>query len=142
MPASFRGDKFFLSNMYPCPVNYAGTLYPSSEHAYQASKSNNQEVRELISKLKDGWTAKGRGKNIRVRDNWNEIRVEVMREILIAKFSQNEELKQMLIDTGKERLVEENDWNDTFWGVCNGKGENILGRLLMSVRMLANRGKL
>jgi len=50
------------------------------------------------------------------------------------KFKQ-EDLKQMLLDTGDQELVEGNTWNDTFWGVCRGEGQNNLGKILMKVRM-------
>ena len=57
-----------------------------------------------------------------------------MEDICRAKFTQNEELKKKLIDTGDATLIEGNTWNDTFWGVCNGVGENNLGKILMKIR--------
>ena len=63
-----------------------------------------------------------------------------MYEIVLAKFSQNEYLKRRLLETGNALLIEGNDWGDTYWGVCNGRGKNKLGKILMRVRTeLANK---
>jgi len=58
-----------------------------------------------------------------------------MEELLFIKFGGKEPLlTRALIATGDTELIEGNDWEDTFWGVCNGMGENNLGKLLMKVR--------
>ena len=57
-----------------------------------------------------------------------------MYEICKIKFTTNPNLAKRLLDTGDEELIEGNDWNDIFWGVCNGKGENNLGKILMRIR--------
>jgi len=57
-----------------------------------------------------------------------------MSEIVYAKFMQNPALQKLLLNTGDDPIVEENSWNDTFWGTCNGKGVNNLGKILMNVR--------
>ena len=57
-----------------------------------------------------------------------------MYEIVKDKFSRNPELRVKLLNTGDIELIEGNYWGDTFWGVCNGKGENHLGKILMRVR--------
>ena len=68
-----------------------------------------------------------------LRPDWEEVKVQVMRELLYAKFSE-EPLRGMLKATGDQHLEEGNNWGDTFWGVCRGRGENWLGKLLMEVR--------
>lgn len=59
-----------------------------------------------------------------------------MEEIVRAKFSENETLKNMLLATGDAELKEGNTWNDTFWGIDQktGSGENHLGKILMKIR--------
>jgi ribA/ribD-fused uncharacterized protein len=69
-----------------------------------------------------------------VRPDWDMARLEVMRTIVLAKFS-DPALRALLLATGDEELVEHNYWNDRFWGVCAGNGENHLGKILMEVRM-------
>ena len=78
--------------------------------------------------------AKRYGKAVSMRPNWDEIKVRVMCEIVEAKFTQNPNLTNMLLATEDAILIEGNTWGDTFWGVCDGKGENNLGKVLMRVR--------
>ena len=73
-------------------------------------------------------------RTLRLRPNWEEKKVSIMREIVLAKFTQNEELGRKLVKTGSAVLQEGNYWGDTFWGICKGKGGNWLGRILMEVR--------
>ena len=69
-----------------------------------------------------------------LRDDWEAVKIQIMYQIVYAKFSQNPLLKQKLLDTGDAYLQEGNTWYDTFWGVCNGVGQNNLGYILMRVR--------
>lgn len=130
----FRNENSFLSNFYPAKVEFDGIIYPTSEHAFQAQKSIDIQMRRTISEEETPGKAKRRGKKIRLRKGWKDIRLYIMREIIIAKFTQNRDLKTKLLATGNEELVEGNKWNDTFWGICNGIGENHLGKILMEVR--------
>ena len=57
-----------------------------------------------------------------------------MYEIVLAKFTQNPDLKKKLLATGDEHLEEGNTWGDTIWGTVDGVGENRLGKILMRVR--------
>jgi hypothetical protein len=56
--------------------------------------------------------------------------------LLMQKFTRHPQLARELVGTGDAELVEGNTWGDEFWGVCNGRGSNQLGRLLMEVRAL------
>lgn len=129
----FRGEFFFLSNMYKTAIIYDGFKYQSSEAAYQAQKCKKEEDK-IVFTLLNGIDSKERGRKIDIREDWDQVKVNIMREILYAKFTQNETLKEKLIETGDTLLIEGNNWNDTFWGVCNGYGENMLGKLLMELR--------
>jgi hypothetical protein len=123
----------FLSNFYPVPIGYEGKEYKSVEHAYQAAKTLDLVERERIRACFTAAQAKKAGKTVKVRTNWDEIKIDVMRQLLEQKFNQNP-MKQWLIATRGSVLIEANHWNDTFWGVCRGKGENHLGKLLMQIR--------
>ena len=97
--------------------------------------TSNPIIDQIISSIKATASfSKIAGGLVAMRSDWNEIKVQVMREILYAKFSQNPELKQKLLATVTDYLEETNTWYDTFWGVCKGKGENWLGKLLMELR--------
>lgn len=128
----FFGDYRFLSNFHACPVWYEGDLYPTSENAYQAAKVEHLEDRRKFYYCPPKY-ARLAGRRVALRGDWEAIKVEVMRTVLVSKFS-NPDLKQMLLDTGEVMLVEGNWWGDRFWGVCNGSGENTLGKLLMQLR--------
>lgn len=134
MISGFFGEHRFLSNFYPAPIVVDGLEWPSVEHAYQAAKSDNFEIREIIRKLPKANMAKDMGGRIECRPNWKEIRLLVMERLLRLKFAPGTELARRLIATQPHELVENNWWSDHYWGVCDGWGENNLGLLLMLVR--------
>jgi hypothetical protein len=121
----------FMSNMYILPQPIF-TLYHSSENFYMAMKTEDKGERIVISKLTPA-KSKRYAKTLELREDWEDIKVEVMRAALNMKF-RIPELKEKLLATEFAYLEETNWWNDTFWGVCKGEGENMLGKLLMQVR--------
>lgn len=130
---SFFGPYRFLSNFEPCTVEYDGMTYNCSEAAYQAAKTTDVSLRIAFTTM-NGSKAKFAGQKLPIRADWNDIKVDVMYQIVKDKFSRNPELRQKLLSTGTLQLIEGNYWGDTFWGVFNGKGENHLGKILMRVR--------
>lgn len=130
---SFRGKYFFLSNFYKAPVIYDGLQYHSNETAFQAQKTLDERRRLFFIKV-DPSRAKRLGRSLSLREDWEDIKDKIMYDICMAKFTQNLDLKQKLLDTKNEELVEGNDWGDCYWGKCNGKGENKLGKILMTIR--------
>ena len=130
---SFRNEYSFLSN-YSCSPFYIDTvLFPTMEHYFQASKASNQEDYLRIAYAPTPGDAKRLGRRIQLRPNWEEVKDNVMLIGLRKKFA-DPELHDLLLATGDEELVEGNYWGDTYWGVCNGIGQNKLGKLLMQVR--------
>ena len=134
MIRSFKGRYRFLSNFYPCQIKWEGKWYPTSEHAFQAAKTFDRHERELIRKLRTPGMARTAGRSVSLRADWEKKKIDIMIEILICKFSLNGNMKRLLFVTGEEELVEGNTWGDTFWGVCEGEGENWLGIILMGIR--------
>lgn len=130
---SFSGDHRFLSNFYPSVIEYEGITCPSVEHAYQAAKTFDMNARKMIASVSSPGIAKKMGQVLIIRDDWESVKVMVMHELLIKKFS-DPELRSKLMATGTSDLVEGNTWGDTFWGVCRGTGKNKLGTLLMAIR--------
>ena len=132
---SFRDEYFFLSNFYNAPVFYDGLLYQNNEAAFQAQKTLEKTDRKVFTQLAPA-EAKRRGRHVRLRDDWEEIKDGIMEEIVRAKFSQNPKLKAELLATGEAQLIEGNTWNDRYWGVDvrSGIGKNHLGKILMKVR--------
>lgn len=134
MISSFRDEYFFLSNFYPVEIKLDGIVYPNAESAFQAQKTLNVEERRKFSMLKNPVQAKRLGRKVKLRDDWEEVKLDIMTEIVSQKFLQHPHLIEMLLQTGDEELVEGNKWGDRFWGVCKGKGENHLGKILMKIR--------
>lgn len=130
----FSGPYRFLSNFFSCSISMPdGITYPTTEHAYQAYKSLDMQIRRHIVSIPTPGKAKRFGSKVDLRHDWDTVRVEVMLTCLRLKFSQ-EPYKRMLLSTGDAQLIEGNHWGDKFWGVCNGHGLNVLGELLMQVR--------
>lgn len=129
----FRGAYAFLSNFYLTPAAYEGTYYKTAEHTYQAAKTRNPEDKKNIEAAPSPGIAKRMGKAVALRKDWESIKDQVMLDILRSKFFRRS-LRKQLLNTGDAELVEVNSWGDTYWGVCKGKGENRLGKLLMQVR--------
>jgi len=113
---------------------FEGRQYPSVEHAYQAAKTLDQVERVNIGSQSTPSAAKRQGRLSTVRDNWEDIKLGVMEVLLMSKFGDNEFFKKKLLDTFPAQLIENNWWNDRYWGVCNGDGANHLGNLLMDIR--------
>jgi len=126
----------FLSNFAIVDVEYKGIVYPSVEHAFQSAKCNGKDwkIKCQDRGIKPG-KIKSLAKHVKVVENWGNLRLEVMRDCVKAKFQQ-EPFKQKLIDTGHEHIQEGNHWYDSFWGVRTdtNKGQNHLGRIIMDVR--------
>lgn len=125
----------FLSNFYEARVEYGGLTYGSNEAAFQAQKCMTEDEKIPFTEFGPG-KSKGIGCHVRLRPDWDEVKVGIMEEIVYAKFIQNPELAAKLLATGKKVLVEGNHWGDICWGVDTrtGRGENHLGRILMKVR--------
>jgi ribA/ribD-fused uncharacterized protein len=123
----------YLSNFYPSTIRFEGVLYPTVEHAYQASKTTDLKLREIIRKAPGPMEAKKLGKCLQLREDWENVRIDIMRCLIKEKFS-NPFLSHLLIKTKDADLIMNNLWNDRFWGVCRGTGENWLGKILMEIR--------
>jgi len=134
--AGFFKEYRFLSNFFMAETSYDGEIYPSSEHAYAAAKTLDLYEREVIRDAETPKEAKKLGRSVKIRKDWDEIKVAIMRQIVLDKFTRNRHLIITLIETQDEVLIEENYWKDTFWGEYNGVGENNLGKILMEIREL------
>lgn len=129
----FRGHYYFLSNFFSAPVTWDGITYQNNEAAFQSAKVLDRSIRKEFSTL-DASLAKRKGRHVQLRPDWEDVKYDIMYEICLAKFSQNEDLKIKLLKTGSEYLEEGNTWGDMIWGTVNGKGHNYLGQILMKVR--------
>ncbi len=132
----FSGEHSFLSNFYPSEVELDGMRYPTVEHAYQAAKTIDHEEREIVRSSTTPGMAKKLGKHVTIRNDWDVIKIDIMKHLVMQKFMNHPRNAELLISTGDIDLIEGNWWGDTFWGTCNGRGENHLGKILMDVRQI------
>lgn len=131
--AGFRGQFYFLSNFYAVPVKYKNITYQNSEAAFQAQKCMTEEEKRSFEHI-DPAEAKKLGRRVQMRPDWNDIKFEEMHAIVKAKFEQNPEILQKLLETEDAYIQEENTWGDRIWGTVHGAGQNLLGKILMLVR--------
>ena len=134
----FDGEYNFLSNFYPSPFEWNGITFPAVENWFQAWKTTDEDEFYAIATADTPGKSKRLGRKCTLRPDWEAIKVDVMRAGLKYKF-QNPELRNKLLSTGDEELVEGNTWHDRTWGrciceKCGGQGQNLLGQLLMELR--------
>lgn len=137
---AFRGVLAPLSNMHVCPRGVFGR--PTSEHCFVEGKTLVASERDAVRRAQSPFQAKKLGKTLTLRPDWDEVKLEVMRAVVREKFSADPELAALLLATGDLEIVERNPWHDRTWGVCNGAGQNLLGKVLMEVRQDLRAGAL
>lgn len=136
MIKEFRGEYRWLSNFAPCKILLDGVEYPSVEAAYMSAKSNDLSWKEFCSDRNNtAGQIKKASRGVKLVPNWEQIKLQVMRDCVIQKFNQ-EPYKTKLKNTGNVKIQEGNMWNDKFWGVClkTGFGLNHLGKIIMEIR--------
>ena len=139
MIRAFNNQYKWLSNFSPVALRVNGLSFPTLEHAYQAYRATNEEDREKIRTALTPGQAKRIAHSVEQDPEFPARRVEIMTKLLEAKF-RKPKLKAKLKATGKQELVEGNNWHDNFYGNCLCRpcatitGHNMLGKLLMKIR--------
>ena len=136
MIIEFQNDYRWLSNFAPVKITLGNIEYSSVEVAFLSAKSEDIEWKAFCSdETNTPGQVKKESRLINLIDNWETIKLDVMKECLIQKFTQ-EPYKSQLIATDNQHIQEGNNWNDKFWGVClkTNEGQNNLGKLIMKIR--------
>lgn len=131
-------EYYVFDNFSSFQVEYKGKIYPTSEHAYQSSKfvKTDKELAERIRNAKSAHEAfkLAEANKDKKEKNWDDIKLKVMKEILICKVTQHEYVMKKLLQSGDREIVEDS-WRDSYWGWGEEKkGSNMLGKLWMEVR--------
>ena len=129
----FQGEHYYLSNFFEHPFVHGGIRWRTAEAPYQASKTRDVDEQRAILRAATPGEAKRLGRRCTLRDDWEEVKEDVMLGVVRDKFA-DEPLRSRLLSTGVAILIEGNDWGDKFWGRVNGEGMNKLGQILMRVR--------
>jgi N-glycosidase YbiA len=127
----FFGEYRWLSNYHHAPILWKGLGFTSTEAAYQSSKCSNVDAARVFQNYSASDSKKHAPKPPK---NWNDVKFNIMAQIVFQKFLIHKELRESLLETGDRYLEETNHWGDQYWGVCDGVGENNLGRILMATR--------
>jgi ribA/ribD-fused uncharacterized protein len=133
---STSGEFGSFSNFAPYPVTIKGTVWPTSEHYFQAQKFAGADHEEAIRQQNSPMIAArmGRDRKKPLRPDWEVVQDDVMRAAVRAKFQQHAELRAVLLATGDATIVEHTA-KDSYWGDGgDGTGKNMLGMILMEVR--------
>ena len=133
---STTGEYGCLSNFARSWIGLKGKSWPTVEHYFQAQKFAGPEYEEVIRLCQSPMIAKrlGRSRKHPLRPDWERVKDAIMREAVLAKFTQHADLRAVLLGTGDAVLVEHTA-KDSYWGDGgDGSGRNVLGRILMSVR--------
>lgn len=125
-------QNLLTSDVRSCKNTY---LFHSVEAAFQACKSTTVKDFCKFVMLHTPSEAKKLGREIKLRRDWDAVKLEIMEQLVRQKFTNSEDLSNLLLSTGDQELIEGNYWKDTYWGVCEGRGENHLGQILMKIRI-------
>jgi N-glycosidase YbiA len=136
--------KFYkVSEEYGCFSNFSkhsfminNIFYRTAEHYFQSNKFIGTRYEEEILKVKTAIEAArmGRNRNYPLRDDWEDIKNDVMKKAVLEKFRTHNDIRGILILTGNENIIEATI-DDYYWGCgANGTGKNMLGKILMEVR--------
>ncbi|CAN0166665.1 unnamed protein product, partial [Hapterophycus canaliculatus] len=119
----FEGDFECLSNTYKCLVSLRGDPepYPSVEHALQASKTEDSELKGTIRQAKNAIEAKKLARVVKPTPEWRASSEKIVEALVRDKFRRNAKARGVLVGTGRVKLVYTNTHDDRFWGVCGGK---------------------
>ena len=132
---------------YGCFSNFSrhgfeldGFWWPTSEHYFQAQKFVTTDS-PWFDKIREAKAPKeaakmGRDRTHPLRGDWESVKDDIMQQAVLKKFETHADLREILLSTGDEEIVE-NSPIDYYWGCGkDGSGKNKLGLILMTVRIL------
>lgn len=127
-----------FSNFSQHPIHLDGYDWPTTEHYFQAQKFEDLRLQDrvrLAATPKDAAKI-GRDRKLPLRRDWEQVKDSVMLNALREKFDKNKECQEILLSTGDDYLIEDTTISgDAYWGCGkDGRGVNMLGKLLMQVR--------
>lgn len=141
----FSGEFALIDNFAETPVGidvgFGFRAYQTSEHAFAAAKAIRRYDHDRVWRAPTPGRAKALGRRIELREDWEDVKYQVMWDILQAKFSHNANCREVLRSTGDRLIYEGNTWGDRVWGVTRESfrssrwvGQNALGEMLMKIR--------
>ena len=133
---STRGDYGCFSNFSYHGFELNGEYWPTTEHYFQAQKFPNTPHCDQIRQVKTPKEAANMGRDRKrpLRPDWEQVKDDIMRNAVLCKFETHADIREILLATDDEKIVE-NAPGDYYWGCGkDGSGKNMLGQILMEVR--------
>lgn len=129
---ALKGDYEFLAMTYNYPITVDGITYTNAEAAFWSQRIMDKKARNKLSRLS---AMKARAKALQAEpiDDWDETKDDILKRILEIKFK-DESLRMRLLSTGDALILNNNTYRDEYYGIYNGKGKNVLGKMLMELR--------
>lgn len=132
----YETSNFVFSNFSAHSVRIDGLVYPTVEHAFHSQKFTNPKLREKLRQAESplaAWQMARKYKDER-RDDWDVVKLQILKDLIREKVSQHIEVRNALLATGEDLIIEQNP-NDDFWGSgADGEGLNNMGKILMEIR--------
>ena len=132
----YEHEFYVFSNFSSFQLEWKGEVWMTSEHAYHSEKFEDPEILNQLRRTRSAHDAMklAYANRDKYRSNWDEIKLNVMKDILRAKVAQHPYVKKKLLETGDKELIEDS-WRDSYWGWGPNKdGENHMGKLWMEIR--------
>lgn len=132
----YEHEFYVFSNFSSFQLEWKGEVWMTSEHAYHSEKFEDPEILNQLRRTRSAHDAMklAYANRDKYRSNWDEIKLNVMKDILRAKVAQHPYVKKKLLETGGKELIEDS-WRDSYWGWGPNKdGENHMGKLWMEIR--------
>ncbi len=127
-----------FSNFSPHGVELDGQWWPTTEHYFQAQKFAGTPYTENVRLASSAKQAAeiGRDRKLPLRPDWEQVKDDVMRRAVLHKFETHASIRQILLDTGDDPIIE-NAPHDYYWGCGKDRsGKNMLGQILVEVRTI------
>jgi ribA/ribD-fused uncharacterized protein len=132
MITEFTGFNSYLSTFSKAEVTFSGLNYPTVENAFQASRFYDDQ--RYAFTICSPYMAVREATRAKFNQDWEDNKIDIMRTLLAQKFEYGSVNAKRLLKTKNVELINGSVFDDTYWGVCNGTGQNMLGKLLMEVR--------
>lgn len=124
----------YMSNFYRARIFIEGKWWDTIEHYYQALKTCDLDEQDRVRKAKTPKEARELGQKVQLRSDFDILKDSIMKKCVLAKFVQHHDIREQLLATNDEILIEDSPV-DYYWGCgADGSGKNMLGKILMEVR--------
>lgn len=132
----YEGKYYSFSNFSSHEVIFLGKRYKTAEHCYQSQKFTDAGIKAEIESTPSSFLAKkvSHSHDDKKRKDWENVKMDIMKQIITEKVKQYEEIKELLLETGDTEIIDNTPF-DYYWAIGeDGTGKNMIGKILMDIR--------